>query len=394
MPLQDTMADSPDSANDLDVEDVRSGSPPIKPWDPNKIRITTKNFSLREVVDQINEGDIDLAPDFQRDFVWKQRERTRLMESILLGIPLPAFYFNQDRDGTYQVVDGVQRLTTIRLFMNGEYRLDKTDLEYLRDLDERSYPELEPVLQRRIRSTQIVVHVIEPQTPDEIKYDIFGRVNTLGEPLSAQEIRHAMSKKRSREFLCQLVRLESFDKATDSYFFRPDLQDSSHKVRDSKRMTDRELALRFCAFREFSVDKYRKHENLDAYLVEFTRQIDGRSEDGPRFSDSKLNELCNAFDRAMKNAGTILGDKAFRRCTPNTQRRGRINRAVFEAQSIALSGYELTQLTPRANKIREALLDAFNDPTYVRAVTVGTGSSSAIEMRLDKTRDLVAEALK
>jgi hypothetical protein len=218
MPPQDPIIDAADAADELDAEDTRSDATPVKPWDPKKIRITTKNFTLREVVDQIRENEIDLAPDFQRDFVWKQRERTRLVESVLLGIPLPAFYFNQDRDGTYQVVDGVQRLTTIRLFMDGKHSLNKSDLEYLKELDGHGYQDLEPVLQRRIRSTQIVVHVIEPQTPDDIKYDIFGRVNTLGEPLSAQEIRHAMSKDRSRQFLHRLVHLESFDDATRFIF--------------------------------------------------------------------------------------------------------------------------------------------------------------------------------
>src|ERR1039458_1566567 len=92
----------------VDDQDTGRGETDVEPWDPGKIRITTKNFSLRDVVDQIQEKEIDLSPDFQRDYVWKRRQRTRLVESILLGIPLPAFYFNQSSDGTYQVVDGVQ----------------------------------------------------------------------------------------------------------------------------------------------------------------------------------------------------------------------------------------------------------------------------------------------
>jgi hypothetical protein len=393
MSVQNPIFDLPEDTDELEAEDTRSDSAPIKPWDPKKIRITTKNFTLREVVDQVAEKDIDLAPDFQRDFVWKQRQRTRLVESVLLGIPLPAFYFNQDRDGTYQVVDGVQRLTTIRLFMTDDHTLDQADLEYLQELHGKRYSDLEPVLQRRIRATQIVVHVIEPQTPDEIKYDIFGRVNTLGEPLSAQEIRHAMSKHRSRKFLSDLVHIESFDEATDFYFFRASSETTSLRVRDSKRMTDRELALRFCAFRRFSIDEYKRFENLDAYLVEFTRRIDGRATEGPALTDGELQDLRNDFDRGMKNAAVVLGRDAFRRLNPKTARRGPINRAVFEAQSIALSAYESKQLEPRAEPIRSALLHAFADPEYVQAVTVGTGDSSKIELRLDRTRKLIREAL-
>jgi uncharacterized protein with ParB-like and HNH nuclease domain len=152
MSVQNPIFDLSEDADELDAENTRSDSAPIKPWDPKKIRITTKNFTLREVVDQIAEKDIDLAPDFQRDFVWKQRQRTRLVESVLLGIPLPAFYFNQDRDGTYQVVDGVQRLTTIRLFMTDDHTLDQSDLEYLQELDGKRYSDLEPGATRVPRS--------------------------------------------------------------------------------------------------------------------------------------------------------------------------------------------------------------------------------------------------
>lgn len=393
MSVQKPIFDPLNSADELDAEDTRSDSAPIKPWDPKKIRITTKNFTLREVVDQIAENDIDLAPDFQRDFVWKQRQRTRLVESVLLGIPLPAFYFNQDRDGTYQVVDGVQRLTSIRLFMTDDHKLDHSDMEYLRELHGKKYSDLEPALQRRIRATQIVVHVIEPQTPDEIKYDIFGRVNTLGEPLSAQEIRHAMSKGRSRQFLYELAHMKSFDEATDFYFYRTFSETTSQRIRDSKRMTDRELALRFCAFSRFSSEEYKRFENLDAYLVEFTRRIDGRATDGEGITDAELNELRDDFDRGMRNAATILGRDAFRRLNPKTRRRGPINRAVFEAQSIALSAYETKQLKPRAEQIRSKMIEAFADPDYVQAVTVGTGDSSRIELRLNMTRKLIHEVL-
>jgi hypothetical protein len=394
MSVQDPMLDYTESDEGLEAEDTISDSAPIKPWDPKKIRITTKNFTLREIADQIKEDEIDLAPDFQRSFVWKQRQRTRLIESVLLGIPLPAFYFNQDREGTYQVVDGVQRLSTIRSFMVDEHTLEQGDLEYLQGLDGLTYSQLEPVLQRRFRSTQIVVHVIEPQTPDEIKYDIFGRVSTLGEPLSAQEIRHAMSKARSREFLHVLVHLNSFDEATNFHFYRKAPGAAESGLHDDKRMTDRELALRFCAFSDFSLEEYRKFENLDAYLVEFTRRIDGRSAENAALSNTRLAELRDAFERAMINANAILGRDAFRRWNPDTGRRGPINRAVFEAQSIALSKYQPDDLHARTEQVRKALQDAFKDPEYVQAVTVSTGDSGAIDLRLRRTQSVLAGVLE
>lgn len=378
----------------IDDEDIGRSDTNTKPWDPGKIRITTKNFSLRDVVDQINDQEIDLSPDFQRDYVWKRRQRTRLVESILLGIPLPAFYFNQDRDGTYQVVDGVQRLSTISLFMKDGHVLDEIDLEYLRDLHGLTYSQLDPAATRRFRSAQIVVHVIEPQTPDEVKYDIFSRVNTLGSPLSAQEIRHAMSKARSRHFLKTLSELPLFDTATGSHYWRRNPQAEGGWIRDSGRMTNRELVLRFCAFRHYSNEEYRRYSSLDAFLVEYTRRLDGCSELEPSITEEVLKSLQADFERAMGNAHQILGKAAFRRWSPTETRRGPINRAVFESQATALADYELDRLLPKKVEIEIALRKAFNELEYSRAVTVGTGDPKAVETRIQRTRVILAEVLK
>jgi hypothetical protein len=159
----------------IEPEETGGEEPIVKPWDPKHIRITTKNFTIREIFTQIEDGDLDLAPDFQRSFVWKDSQQIRLIESVLLGIPLPAFYFNQDALGAHQVIDGVQRLTTVKLFMSDKLALDVHHLEYLTALQGLRYSTLDPATRRRFAGTQIVAHIIEPQTPDEVKYDIFNR---------------------------------------------------------------------------------------------------------------------------------------------------------------------------------------------------------------------------
>ena len=372
------------------AEAAGSHSATIKPWDPGKIRITTKSFTLREVADQIEDEEIDLSPDFQREYVWKSRQRTRLVESILLGIPLPAFYFNQTESGTYQVVDGVQRLSTIALFMRNEHRLSSVDLEYLSDLHDRTYKQLDTAAIRRFRSTQIVVHVIEPQTPDEVKYDIFNRVNTLGSPLSAQEIRHAMSGIRSRDFIGRLAESEVFDAATERHYLKKTPEGET--IRDSGRMANRELVLRFCAFRISSIEQYREFASLDAFLMNFTKRIDETAE--PIIANAALADLEAAFDRAMVAAHEILASAAFRRWPIGADRRGPINRAVFEAQANALADHSLESLLPHREAIVTAFRKAFLEPEYLRAVTVGTGDVNQVSYRLDRTREILADALK
>lgn len=385
-----------DAVPDEDIDGLDSAEDPgghahsIKPWDPGKIRITTKSFTLREVVGQIDDGDIDLSPDFQREYVWKDRQRTRLIESILLGIPLPAFYFNQSESGAYQVVDGVQRLSTIALFMRNAHRLSVADLEYLSDLDEKLYDQLDTAAIRRFRSTQIVVHVIEPQTPDEVKYDIFNRVNTLGSPLSAQEIRHAMSAVRSREFIGRLAESPAFDAATEQHYWKKN--PTGVLVRDSGRMANRELALRFCAFRFSPIEQYRQFASLDAFLMNFTKCIDGTAE--PAISDQALEDLQDAFQRAMIAAKDILGLAAFRRWPLEADRRGPINRAVFEAQANALADHPFDTLRLRREEIVTAFRSAFHEPDYLRAVTVSTGDANRVSYRLERTREILTDALK
>ena len=216
---------------ELEAEDPSRPEEP-EPWDPEKIRIHTKHYSLRQVVDMITEGDIDLAPDFQRQYVWKAWQRSGLIESLLLGIPLPSFYFNEDGTGRLQVVDGVQRLTTIFRYMTDPtFKLG--DVTYLHDLEGQGFGDLASLFRRRLSSAQFVAHVIDPQTPYRVKFDIFRRINTGGTPLSAQEIRHCMSKTRSREFLKELVNDPSFVTATGG------------ALNNHPRMADREVALRF-----------------------------------------------------------------------------------------------------------------------------------------------------
>lgn len=383
------MSEDPIIDENFEEEDTSSDDRVVEPWDPQKIRITTKHFSLRDVVNQIDDEEIDLSPDFQREYVWKTRQKTRLVESILLGIPLPAFYFNQSESGSYQVVDGVQRLSTISLFMNNLHTLSSNDLEYLDDLDGKKYKDLEPSSLRRFRSTQIIVHVIEPQTPEDIKFDIFNRVNTLGSPLSAQEIRHAMSKKRSRNFLQSLVENESFDLATEHHFWS---KKGGVNSRHSRRMSDRELALRFCAFRNFSMDQYKKQPSLDAFLVSFLKNVDDDSSD-EFVGTAELKQLHSDFQNAMINAGALLGNAAFRRWPLEVTRRGPINRAVFESQSVALADYALSELAPFKGEIAHRFREAFEDPEYSRAVTVSTGTATRVALRIDKTKAILREII-
>lgn len=155
-----------ETEEDIDSESVDEGGEIglSKPYDPTQIRVDPKSFSLRNVLDMIDDGDLDLAPDFQRMRVWTLEQKSRLIESILLRIPLPAFYFSSDTEGYMQVVDGVQRLSTIHEFVrNNSFPLQH--LEYLdRELGTKSFSDIKGTIwAKRINTTQIIVNVGQVQ---------------------------------------------------------------------------------------------------------------------------------------------------------------------------------------------------------------------------------------
>ncbi|WP_322753987.1 DUF262 domain-containing protein [Frankia sp. Cas3] len=351
---------------EVELDDEESGT--ARPWNPDDIRVGTKQFSLRNVLDLIDDGDLELAPDFQRNTVWKARQKSRLIESILLQIPLPAFYFAEDGNGMMRVVDGLQRLSTVHSYVRKKAFI-LTDLEYLKSAEKKRFDEIIPALQRRINNAQIVVHVIDPSTPSGVKYDIFKRINTGGTPLNAQEIRHCMSKERSRSFLKQCTHTPEFDRATGERF------------RDHIRMDDREVVLRYCAFCLRGVDGYVSDGSMDTFLDTTTTMLDNPRE----VPDDRLAELHNAFREAMIKSYDVFGEHAFRKWSRGVNARNPINRPLFESWSYVLGRYDLADLMRRKNLIVTAARDIMaDDRSYIDAITTSTGDPRKVRLRFDR----------
>ena len=352
-----------------------------RPWDPESIRVATNSFSLRNMIDLIADGSLDLAPDFQRLQVWNRVQRAQLIESILLQIPLPAFYFAEDVEGMLQVVDGVQRLSTINDFVtggsNGKGGFPLNGLEYLADVKGKRFDDLPNLWKRRIYNTQIVAHVIAPTTPPDVMYDIFRRINTGGTPLTGQEIRHCVAKKRSRMFLKQLVALPAFEKATPA------------SLHNHKRMVDQEIALRFTAFWHLTPAKYSKDNTLDGFLLQAIQDID----DPAVLHDRALAGISAAFARGLDLAYEVFGNYAFRKWPTNSDRRNPFNRALFEAWTIELAKADADAVTKSKRDIcRSAREVMTRDAAYIGSVSSATGDSVSVHTRFEKTRAIIMEA--
>lgn len=346
-----------------------------KPFDPNKIRVKLWTPTVDLVLKRLQEGEIDLAPDFQREAgIWKDKAQSQLIESLLIRIPLPAFYVDGSDEDCLIVVDGIQRLTAIKRFV-----LDKTlrltGLEYLTDLQGKNVDELARPLRRRIEETMLTVYLIDKGTPEEAKLNIFKRLNTGGEPLKSQEIRHAMNPGPVRAFLRDLAALPSFKEATQGKF-------------DDQRMTDRECALRFCAFVLTPPDQYPASD-LDAFLHRSMKNIS-------ELDDETRGTLARRFDRAMRASKAVLGASAFRKPRGHRARRPPVNKALFEAWAVgfdARTDAELARLEQRSDLVLkrfEELVEENRD--FETALSQGTGDAAKVRLRFREIDRLLREA--
>jgi len=361
-----------EEAEDEVIEQITS------PFDPEHIDIDTRTTTVDLLLSRLRNEMIDLAPDFQRKAgIWTDGKQSRLIESLLLRIPIPSFYAAENKDGSWAIVDGIQRLTSIARFLEpntvGADPLKLTGLEYLRNFDGASFADLSGKLQIRLRETEVVVHVIRRGTPEPVMFNVFARINTGGEPLTRQEIRHALIPGRARTLLAELAETDEFRGAT-GYSVVGD------------RMADREMVLRFLAFRMTSPHAY-KPGDFDAFLAEAMHQVN-------RLDSADEGRLRSEFLTAMLAAQEIFGHHAFRKYRRNQQRKSPINKALFEAIAVNLANLD--------DDGREALgrtdvLDAFaelmDDVEFERAISVGTGDARKVRKRFDAVKELFENAL-
>ncbi len=358
------------------AEDASDAAAIDEPFDPTKIRISTRQPTVSLVVNRMRLEEINLQPDFQRSGnIWTRPMQSRLIESMLLRIPLPVFYMAADHDDNWQVVDGLQRLSAVRAFVLEE-TLQLQGLEYLSQFDALSFAELPRPMQRRITETQLSCHIIEPGTPPEVMFNIFKRINTGGKPLVAQEIRHALNPGPARDLLGELAQSEEFLKATDN------------SVSD-KRMADRECVLRFLAFRLLGVTR---HEGkLDDFLMSAMKSLNNAQQE-------HVSSLKADFRRAMSLAFDIFGQEAFRKPSRlgKVQSRNPVNKALFESLSVALAevpeGYA-EELKSQKDRIVECLAQLMEDPEFFESISTGTHTTKKVNIRFGRTRDVVQQVL-
>lgn len=346
-----------------------------RPFNPEKIKVRTLNIVVEQLASRIRHGEIDLTPDFQRmRGIWSTPRKSRLIESLLLRIPIPVFYVSADVDDNWSVVDGVQRMSTIYDFIEGSFAL--TGLEYLANLEGSVHGGLPRNMHRRIGETQLIINVIDPGTPSEVMFNIFHRINTGGMTLNGQEIRHALHPGPVRNYLRDLAQEEEFLAATD------------YSIRQS-RMADRECVLRFLAFYISPWEEYDTND-LDGLLVEAMKILN-------KMKQSERQQLAKTFRETMSAAATIFEEDAFRKRYDPSDRRKPINKALLESWSVGLARCkptELEVLTRRRKELRQKFVELLNeDQEFDISVSTSTGVPQRVKKRFGEIERLIKGCL-
>lgn len=363
--------------DDSEKEEVDLTVPVMeKPFDPTKIDIDTKTPSLDTLIKRIKHKTIQLDTEsyFQRkDDLWNKVNQSRLIESILIRFPLPAFFFDASDDSNWLVVDGLQRLSSIRNFVEGKLAL--TNLEFLTHLQGKTWNELSSDLQRLIEESQVVIYKIMPGTPTDVKFNIFKRINTGGLILEPQEIRHALFQGKPAKFIAELATMSEFLEATD------------YKIK-THRMLDRDYANRFLGFYLYHYNDYTP--DLDTFMSKAMASINNKT-------DNELAKIREDFKESMKLAKVIFGKEAFRKIYRANDRMPPINKAIFDVISVQfalLSTEDRKLLGEKKNEFKNSLKEALrSDEDLFLSVTSSTGDKKRVVYRHKKIEGIIKKLI-
>ena len=352
-------------AIDLDMQE---------PFNPAEINIISRPDSLHNIIERLRLGEIDMNTDFQRHAeLWTTPKMSRLIESILIRFPLPAFYFDASNDDKWLIVDGLQRLSAIKKFVVDK-KLALRGLEYLTDFDGKKYDDLHRTYTRRIDECPITLFLIQPGTPEAVKYSIFRRINTGGLVLTDQEIRNAMAKPAIREYLEELASYEYLKKTIGD---------------QSRRMVDQELVLRYLAFQFMDYEQSKK--NISTFLDEMIDKLKNSS-------SAELELYRKSFHTALYRCWRIFGVAAFeKRVNDQETRRRRKNSTLFEVWTnalAALSESEIETLHDRKEDLLQKDLNMMtNNNDYFKSITYSTQKKEHFRIRRDSVAQIIREVL-
>lgn len=353
-----------------------------EPFDPKDIDVVIEPRSLDSIIERIKHQEIDLNTEFQRERnLWSPPVMSRLIESVLVRFPLPAFYFDASDEDKWLVVDGLQRLCTFKRFVvdcEKEYRdrpedepLKLVGLEFLNDYEGLTFDKLPHNMQRRLKESQITAHLIKPGTPVDVKYSIFYRINTGGLFLTAQEIRHALNQKgHAAGYLKEVSLMDAFKEIVNV---------------SPRRMQDKELILRHLAFRLHPYDTYKP--SMKSFLNTAMKELND-------LSMERLEELKKDFIFSLRASRELFGEHVFSKSLLKPTSKPTLNRGLFEVLTVLLaemSKEERERLLSHREKFLKDFRTLLEDRRFDTYITSSTTGGPQVRERFTKIKKLMSK---
>lgn len=343
-------------------EDAFLGDYPI-----DTVLIRNESRTVHEVLRRIDKGSFIMDPDFQRDFIWQEDKQSKLIESVLMRIPLPVFYLAEDNEGRMVVVDGLQRLSTFHRFVNNELTLKLPEQS---TLHKKKFEDLSPKLQNRVEDCNLILYIVDVKVPERARLDIFERVNG-GVPLTRQQMRNCLFMGDATLFLKKEAQTKLFKRVTGG------------SLRTST-MRDREFINRFCAFKTLPLSAYRG--DMDEFLAQSLRKMN-------QSTLEDLNALSSQFRNSMRNNREVFKEHAFRKHTAGQDGRKVINASLWDVMSVNLSEYPSELVKDRAERLRFAFYELMEDWEFEEAISRGTNDARRVRYRFECVQEAFGEVL-
>lgn len=351
----------------------KSVSDPLDFWREKQRELVTNvvDYNLNTLVSLISNETISLFPVYQRRFRWDKVRQSRLIESFLMNVPVPPIFLNEDEYGSYSVIDGKQRLSSIVEFFRG--RLKLSGLEIFQDINDLTIDDLPSTLRRVLetRPTLRAVIILRQSDPD-IKFEVFRRLNTGGVRLNAQEVRNSVFPGPLNDLIMQLSENKQFHNILGIK--------TKSKSKVWQEMRDAEFVLRFFTFKDNWLD----------FSSGMKRSMDEFMDDFQNASEDLLNKLQSDFFSTLDLIDHAFGERAFRRWLPDRdQWRRQVQAALFDAEIFSIYGFPQNSFRAQRVNILEEIKTLFLDEEFNRSIKAGTNTPSFFRYRIRAVQEIL-----
>lgn len=349
----------------VEYSDKEEGEIVEIPKEERYIHTQPYDKSVSDLVSMMKNKDITLDPDYQRNYIWDNKKASLLIESILLSVPIPVIYVAEEDDGHWTVIDGLQRLNSIKRFADNEFRL--YGLEVLTELNRVQYSKLNPKAARIFRNGIIRIIVLLEDSNPEIKYDIFLRLNRGAITLNEQELRNCLYRGKFNDMLKEIRAYPPYLRCLG--FSAP-----------HKRFNDAELVLRYFALSESYNREKQKVENYQNKMRAF---LNSYIKSKKVFPDETKQIFESKFKETVDKVYEVFGEKAFRRVDIEGYIDNRMNRALMDVVMLGFEGISMEKTKQSKTNILALYKELpTKDARFNDCVTYGTNDTGKLEYRI------------